>query len=139
MDGTIAAPGQIVRIADAARAGRRYGGRIAIADTMTAILDDGTHVATGASITVNMPDGTSQTRTVQTVETPMDWNESWVTFDSTIYTFDMTTIGGSGENMRRIHVTQPFSESPEPEAVWVVENTDLAAQTFRVISVLEDG
>lgn len=103
------------------------------------VLDDGTHVATGASITVNMPDGTSQTRTVQTVETPMDWDAAGVTFDSTIYTFDMATLGGTGENMRRIYVTSPFSEAPGSESVWVVENLDLAAQTFRIVSVLEDG
>jgi predicted phage tail protein len=32
-----------------------------------------------------------------------------------------------------------FSVAPLPESAWVVESASLAAQTFRVISVLEDG
>ncbi len=39
-----------------------------------------------------------------------------------------------------ISVASPgFSVAPEAESAWVVESASLAAQTFRVISVLEDG
>lgn len=108
MDGTIAAPGQIIRIADAARAGKRQGGRINSATTTTVTVDSAPTVVIGDSLTVNMPDGTAQTRTV------------------------------SGVSGKTITVGTAFTAAPEPEAVWIVESTTLTAQTFRVVSVLED-
>lgn len=109
MDGTIAAPGQIVRIADSARAGKRQGGRIHSATTTVVTVDAAPTVAVGDSLTCTMPTGVTETHTVSAV---------------------------SGND---ITVGSAFSVAPETESAWVVESSTLAAQTFRVISVLEDG
>lgn len=108
LDGVLVAPGQIIRISDSARAGRRQGGRISEATTTTVTLDKVPTIATGDTITVGMPDGVSQTRTVESV---------------------------SGST---VTVTTPFSATPVAQAVWTVESETLAAQTFRVLSVTED-
>ena len=108
LDGVLVAPGQIIRIADSARAGRRQGGRISSATTTTVTLDKVPTIAAGDTITVGMPDGISQTRTVDSV------------------------TGAT------VTVTVAFSAAPVAQSVWTVESLALAAQTFRVLSVTED-
>jgi predicted phage tail protein len=108
LDGTIAAPGQIIRIADAARAGKRQGGRVHGATTTVVTVDKAPTVAAGDTLTVNMGDGTSQSRTV-------------------------ASVAGNA-----ITVTPAFTAAPATDAVWTVESTELAAQTFRVLAVTED-
>lgn len=108
LDGTIAAPGQIIRVADSARAGKRQGGRVSSATTTVVTVDAAPTVAVGDSLTVIMPDGISQTRTVSAV---------------------------SGNV---ITVSTAFTSAPLPESVWTVESTTLAAQTYRVLAVTED-
>lgn len=109
LDGTIAAPGQIVRIADPARAGKRQAGRISSA-TATAITVDATPtVAIGDNITCTLPTGVTETHAV-------------------------IAVAGNV-----ISVALPgFSQVPQSEAVWVIESASLVAQTFRVVSVVED-
>jgi predicted phage tail protein len=108
LDGVLAAPGQVIRIADSARAGRRQGGRIVAATTTTVTLDKVPTVAAGDTITVGMPNGVSQTRTV-------------------------LSVGGA-----TVTTSTAFTDVPVAEAAWTVESATLAAQTFRVLSVTED-
>jgi len=67
LDGTIAAPGQIIRIADSARAGKRQGGRISSATTTVVTLDSAPTVAIGDTLTCTMPSGITETHTVSAV------------------------------------------------------------------------
>jgi predicted phage tail protein len=112
LDGTLAAPGQIIRVADDARAGARMGGRIKAspAPGRQSITVDKMppNVAVGDSLTVTLPTGATQTNTI-------------------------TNIVGS-----TLYVTTPFDDAPEPDAAWMVEQTTLVAQTFRVLSVVEN-
>ncbi|MGC1329543.1 host specificity protein J, partial [Pseudomonas sp.] len=78
MDGAIARPGQIVRVADEARAGRRIGGRIKAATARTVTLDADVTIATGDTIVIILPTGTAETRTVasyadRVVTVTSDW------------------------------------------------------------------
>jgi len=102
----MAAPGQIIRIADHARAGARQGGRVVSATTTKITVDRIPDVvASGDTLTVNFPadqDGDtsvsmSQTRTIQSV---------------------------SGNV---ITVSQAFSSAPSEQSVWTVESDDLKA------------
>ncbi|GAP66835.1 hypothetical protein MBSD_n2150 [Mizugakiibacter sediminis] len=108
LDGVMAAPGQIIKIADAARAGKRQGGRISSATATVVTVDKAPQVAIGDTLTVVMPDGVSQTRTVSAV---------------------------AGND---ITVSLAFTQTPAAESAWVVESVSLAAQTYRVLSVTED-
>lgn len=109
LDGTLAAPGQIVRVADAARAGKRQGGRISSATTTAITVDAAPTVAIGDTLTCTLPSGVTETHTVSAVAGKV------------------ITVGSA------------FSVAPLPESAWVVESTTLAAQTFRMLSVLENG
>lgn len=108
LDGTIARPGQIIRIADADRAGRRIGGRIKAATARTITLDADATVAVGDSVTVILPTGVAQTKTV------------------------------TGYADRVVRVGTSWTSVPVAQSVFAIESNSLAAQTFRVLSVAEN-
>ncbi|MFC3340726.1 host specificity protein J [Paracandidimonas soli] len=62
LDGVIPQPGSIVKVADRNRAGRHIGGRIRQATASTVTLDRDHPIKVGDSLTVNLPDGTAQSR-----------------------------------------------------------------------------
>jgi len=108
LDGTLTGPGDVIAVADPAKAGRRIGGRVrAVADALNITLDKAPIVAAGDKLTVIMPSGVAQSRSVQSVQ---------------------------GDAVR---VTAAFDSVPVPGAVWMVETTDLVGQLFRVVSVQE--
>ena len=111
MDGTFSLPGQIIRVADQHRAGRRMGGRISGATLNSVTLDVAPE--TGPSIndiiTVHLSDGKAQSRTISAVEG------------------------------RVVLVSVPFTEAPAVESVWAIDSTDLNTQLFRVLSVKDNG
>jgi predicted phage tail protein len=107
LDGTIVAPGRICRIADPTRAGKRTSGRISASTRGTVTVDAAPAVFVGDTITAAMPSGVSETRTV------------------------------SGVNGRVVSVGVQFSDVPLVEGMWVVENDDLSAATYRVLGVAE--
>ncbi|WP_346949334.1 host specificity protein J [Dyella sp.] len=110
LDGTIAAPGQIVRITDPARAGKRQGGRVHQATRTVVTVDQAPEqVAVGNRLTVMLSTGVSETQAITAIDGVQ------------------LTVAAPG-----------FSVQPEAEAVWVVESDTLAAQTYRVLSVIED-
>ncbi|WP_154816677.1 TipJ family phage tail tip protein, partial [Enterobacter kobei] len=63
----------------------------------------------GDRLILNLPSGASQSRTIQAV---------------------------NGES---VTVTTAYSETPQTEAVWVVESDELYAQQYRVVSVSDNG
>lgn len=110
LDGMLAAPGQIIRVQDPARAGKRQGGRIHAA-TATAITVDKIPdaVAVGDKLTCTLPSGTTETHAI-------------------------TAIAGT-----TLSVAAPgFSAAPQAESSWLTESTTLVAQQFRVVNVVED-
>lgn len=107
--GSIARPGQVMGIADPVRAGSRRGGRIAAATT-TAITADSTAglvAANSPTLSVQLDDGTAETRPVASI---------------TGNTFT---------------VSPGFSSAPMPNGIWQFETTAVREQLWRVLGVSE--
>lgn len=133
LDQALVAPGKVVRLADPNRAGRRIGGRIHDATDKVVTVDVQVGVRPGDRLVVNLPSGVSESRVIS------DAVGHYLTADSVEYTIDSTEItadmvGVPGSTLT-ITVTQPFSETPSPEAIWSVESEELSTQLMRVISV----
>jgi len=110
--GTLVRPGAVINIADPLRAGVRRGGRIKTGVSTTQIVVDdenNTDLATtdSATLSVILADGTLETKTIDSI---------------------------SGTT---ITVSSAFSSTPPSNSVWVIENTTVQLQTFRVIGVTE--
>lgn len=138
LDGTLAAPGQVIKIADNLLAGRRIGGRVQSATTNEVVVDFVTEVRAGDTITVVLPSGVTETRTVSRA------TAQWLTVDSTQHTMDTTLITadiiGFSTGTVTITVTQPFSTAPRAESPWSLDSEVLKTQLFNVMSVTEgDG
>jgi len=110
LDGMLAAPGQIIRVQDPARAGKRQAGRIHAATATDITVDKAPDtVAVGDSLTCTLPTGVTETHII-------------------------TAIAGNV-----LSVAAPgFSVAPNAEATWVTESSTLVAQQFRVVTVTED-
>lgn len=104
-----AAPGKIIRIVDPVRMGRRNGGRIRSATNRSVTVDKAPVIAVGDKLTCMLPTAVPETRVVQSV------------------------VGNV------VTVTQSWSMTPVAESVWSVDNIDLVAQKFRVLSVKDKG
>ena len=113
--GVVCRPGQIIEIADEMIAGSRRSGRIKAspAPTTTAIpLDDATGLNTlnSPTLSVILSNGSVETKPVSSISSGV------------------------------ITVSSAFSSAPNPNSIWVFQNTDLLASTWRVVSVEEqDG
>ncbi|SJN24491.1 host specificity protein J [Vibrio casei] len=108
LDGVIPQPGSIIKVADRNRAGRNIGGRIRSADRDWVIVDRDHPAKIGDQLTVNMPDGTVETRQISAIDD------------------------------RKITVNSSFSVSPASQSGWVIDADDLVTQPIRVISVKEE-
>ncbi|MFB1630153.1 phage tail protein [Pseudomonas sp. AP-1] len=106
MEGRIPLPGYVIPVADELVAGRPNGGRISAAAGRVVTLDRDTPIKAGDRLILNLPNGTAQARTVQSV---------------------------SG---RAVTVTVAYSVQPEPELQWAIDYDDLAVQLFRVLKTL---
>lgn len=108
IEAAVARPGQIIKVADASRAGVRLGGRVSSASTTTITLDAAVSLG-GASWTayVMLPDGTVGTSAV-------------------------SSITGN-----TITLTTALSAAPQPGAQWILSTATVEAQTFRVMTVSE--
>jgi predicted phage tail protein len=109
LDGIRARPGQVVKIADNDRAGRRIGGRITAATINSVTVDKVGTVAAGDEITVMLPDGTAQTRTIESI------------LEKTIY------------------VEIDFTAIPLRMSVFAIDSEELKTQLFRLVSISESG
>jgi predicted phage tail protein len=110
-EGFFLMPGEIIGVADPSKGEKRYGGRI-VSATTTALTLDANFTFTGAaySLSVMLPNGTVQTRTV---------------------------TSGSGTKSA-ITVAPGFSTAPQAGAVWVLQENSQGVRKFRVISASED-
>ncbi|MEY1590697.1 phage tail protein [Burkholderia sp. Bmkn7] len=107
MDGVLVGPGQVIAIADPRKAGRRIGGRIRAAAGNVVTLDKAPTVAPGDRFTAILPSGVAQYRAVKSVNG------------------DVLTLADR------------FDADPVPGAVWMLENAEVAAQLYRIVSVQE--
>ncbi len=110
--GTIVRVGTIISVQDPMRAGFRRGGRIKTGVSTTQIVVDDSNntdlvTSDSATLSVILSDGTLETKTI-------------------------SSISGT-----TITVSSAFSSVPQANSVWVIENTSLSLQTFRVFSVKE--
>lgn len=137
LDGTLVAPGSVIRVADGLLAGKRIGGRIVGATASEITLDSELTAYPGDTITVIMPDGTAQTRTVR-----IAGGETF-TADTTQFTADTHQLTADRErkpgSATVVQVSPPFTEVPPPESVWAIESDYLKTQLFTVVSVSEAG
>jgi len=108
LDGNIPQPGYVIAVADRNLSGRDHGGRISGVNGRAITLDRVPGGTTGDRLIVNLPSGISQSRTVHAI---------------------------SGKT---VTVTTPFSETPNAEAVWLLESDELYSQQYRVVSVTDN-
>lgn len=109
LDGNIPQPGYIIAVADELLSGKVMGGRISEVNGRVIRLDRVPDATAGDRLILNLPSGASQGRTIQAV---------------------------NGES---VTVTTTYSETPQPEAVWLVESNELYAQQYRVVSVSDNN
>ncbi|MDM3338371.1 host specificity protein J [Citrobacter sp. Cb043] len=109
LDGNIPQPGYIIAVSDELLSGKVMGGRISAVNGRMIKLDRVADAAAGDRLILNLPSGASQSRTIQAI---------------------------NGES---VTVTTAYSETPQAEAVWVVESDELYAQQYRVVSVSDNN
>ncbi|ROL64617.1 phage tail protein [Pseudomonas vranovensis] len=103
MEGANVLPGFVIPVADEVVAGRPTGGRISAALGRVITLDRDAPIKVGDRLIINLPNGTAQGRTVQSV------------------------------NGRDVTVTTAYALQPERELQWAIDYEDLAVQLFRVL------
>lgn len=109
LEGVVPSPGQIIGVADANLAGRIIGGRVSAVDNRKVTLDRPADVKAGDRLIINLANGKSEARTVQTV------------------------------NGKKVTVTTAYSQPIAKNAVWSVDAPDLAIQLYRVINISDNG
>ena len=109
LDGNIPQPGYIIAVSDELLSGKVMGGRISAVNGRVIKLDRVADASAGDRLILNLPSGASQSRTIQAI---------------------------NGES---VTVTTAYSETPQAEAVWVVESDELYAQQYRVVSVSDNN
>lgn len=109
LDGNIPQPGYIIAVADEMLSGKVTGGRIHAVNGRVIELDRVADAKPGNRLIVNLPSGAAQSRTIQAV------------------------------NGEKVTLMTTYTETPEPESVWVVESDELYAQQYRVVSVTDNG
>ena len=113
--GAICRPGSVIQINDPVRAGVRRSGRLkAVASTTVMTVDDtdSTDLPTTNSPTLSviLPDGTIETKDISSISSGV------------------------------VTVSSAFSQTPNVNTVWMISNTTISSQLFRVINVEEqDG
>ena len=113
--GVVVRPGAVIEVQDPVRAGVRRGGRLkAVTSTTVVTVDDtnATDLSIGGDPTLGLilPNGSFESKPVSSIS------------DGTIT------------------VSEAFSQTPNVNTVWLLQNTSIKAQLFRVITVEEqDG
>lgn len=110
LDGHIPLPTSIIGVADPYRAGKQNGGRISLVSGLKITLDREVDFNAGDRLILNLPDGSSQTRTIASI----------------------------ADDKKTITVNTAYKNEPVPGAVWIIDSDNLAAQQFRVTSVTDN-
>ena len=109
--GVVVRPGAVIEIADPVRSGVRRGGRVNTATTTQITVDDSaaTDLPTTNSPTLSviLPDGTVETRSISSVSGAV------------------------------VTVSSAFSQIPNANTIWLIQDDTVDAQKFRVITVEE--
>jgi len=112
LEGAVGRPGQIVQIADPARAGIRLGGRLLAATSTSVRLDAAVELLPGQAYTLQVVSGgTVQTRAV-------------------------TTAAGTTQELS---LASAFDGVPPVMAIWVLASDAVEPQRVRVLSVIESS
>jgi len=135
LDGTLARPGQIIRVADNDRAGRRIGGRLRSSTLDTLVLDADVTAYPGDTITLIMPNGKAVSRIIKSSGYPLTWDSTGITWDNGNVTFDTT---GFPAEVQQVVLTEDLDDLPPRHSMWAIDSPTLAVQQFRVMSVAED-
>ena len=135
LDGTLARPGQVIRIADNDRAGRRIGGRLRSSTLDTLVLDADVTAYPGDTITLIMPTGKAISRKIKSVGYPLTWDSTGITWDNGTITMDTT---GFPADVQQVVLAERLDDLPPTHSMWAIDSTTLATQLFRVMSVAED-
>ncbi|EPL03868.1 host specificity protein J [Pseudomonas sp. CF161] len=135
LDGTLARPGQIIRIADNDRAGRRIGGRLRSSTINTLVLDADVKAYPGDTITIIMPSGKAVSRVIKSSGYPLTWDSSGIKWDNGSITFDTT---GFPAEVQQVVLAEDLDDLPPQHSMWAIDSATLATQLFRVMSVAED-
>jgi predicted phage tail protein len=112
IEGNQIRPSNVIQIADEARAGTRTGGRVSTATTSVVTVDQNVSGIANigtGTLSVILPSGTLESRSISSVTTSA------------------------------ITVSSPFTETPAPNAIWMVQTSTLSLQTFRVTSIVEEA
>ena len=109
MEGRIPRVGKVIGINNAPMTGRQNGGRVAAVSGKTITLDRAVAAKAGDTLIINLPDGKSQGRKVQSAQD------------------------------RIVTVEQEYNPAPQAEAGWVLDQSDLAIQQFRVKRVVNNN
>jgi len=136
LDGTLARPGQIIRVADNDRAGRRIGGRLRSSTLDTLVLDADVTAYPGDTITLIMPTGKAVSRVIKSVGYPMTWDSTGITWDNGNVTLDTT---GFPAEVQQVVLVEDLDDLPPTHSMWAIDSPTLAVQQFRVMSVVEDS
>jgi len=109
--GIIVRPGAVIEIADPVRSGLRRGGRVSAATTTQITVDDSSATdlptTNNPTLSVILPDGTVETKSI-------------------------SSISGAV-----VTVSSAFSQTPNVNTVWLLQDNTVEAQKFRVITVEE--
>jgi predicted phage tail protein len=106
--GVLVRPGQVIEIADPARAGARRGGRITSATTTTVTVDSAADLpSSGGTLAVILKDGTVESRSV------------------------------SSRSGTTITVSSAFSSAPGENAIWIYSGGGISTSLWRVLTVQE--
>lgn len=111
IEGAVARPGSIIKVADPTRAGVRFGGRLLAASTTSATLDAPVTLVAG------------QTYTLSTLKADGSVQEAGVTNAAGTHTV--------------LALAPTLAEAPAVGSMWVLASNVVQAQLFRVVGVSE--
>jgi predicted phage tail protein len=112
LDGMIARPGQVIKVADPARAAVRLGGRLT--------------AATSTSITLDSP---------VTLESGHIYTLSLIAPDATV--MDNLPISNAAGVASVITLPTALAQTPQVNAIWILQSDQVEAQLFRVVQAAE--
>jgi predicted phage tail protein len=139
--GVLVRPGQIIEVADPVKAGARRGGRISAATTTAITVDDATGLtAAGAELSVIMPDGSVETRSISSIA-GIDSSVLLTEDGFSLLYEDGSVIGLETFSTSEVITVSPaFSAAPNVNSVWIYQTSNIQTTTWRVLTVGEqDG
>lgn len=117
LEGFIPSPGEIIKLSDSLLSGAENGGRIAKVINREITLDRVINAKVNDRLTVNLPSGKTETRVIQSVTTSLE------------------ELAAQTVERSVITLQSNFSETPQINAIWVLDSDELPTMLFRVISI----